>query len=810
MSDRNEASRIAQTLATAGVCTVEPSVEGAVSGFPVQAALDKNSEDSSVGVESTHYRELFEAANDAIVLLENGLIVDINPSAVRLFRESRETILGQSLLAFSAATQPDGRDSFEKLLEKTSRAAEGWSQTFDWLHRLNDKSAFYSEICLSRVQKAEGVCLLAIVRDINDRKRAEEALRLSAMQFEANLENTPHVAIQWYDETGRILYWNRASEAIYGWSVNEALGKPLGHLMFTPEQADSIVLSLMAFDDVNMALGPIEYLIRRKDESQGWVIATNFTIPMADNRHGFVCMAVDITEQKRAEALLRRQEETFRALTESSIDLIMRFDELGRVLYANPIVTNALGLAAGCVLGKTFSEMGFTNDFCRQWDEAFKEVFENGTVRRLEHGLDNGLWFDWLLMPEFDEEHRVRAVVTSARDVTERKKTEEERARFTEQLRQSTKMEAVGRLAGGVAHDFNNLLTAIKGSLNLALLDLQPGSAVDEVLRDANKAADSAARLTRQLLAFSRKQTVTPQPLDLNEVISHTEGMLSRLISAEIELKTVLAEDLCEVNADPGQVEQILINLIVNANDAMPHGGKLVIETRNVELDLAYQMAHPRTKVGRFALLMVSDTGCGMTEEVISHIFEPFFTTKPVGLGTGLGLATVYGAVRQAGGSIEVYSEVGLGTVFRIYLPCINAKRATDHVLSDENDLRGGSETILLVEDDDVLRVLSEKMLSRLGYRVLVARDGAIAIQIAKEYEGRIDMLFCDVVLPGANGKQVADAFAEIRPRTKVLLTSGYTDDVLIKYELTLPEVSFIAKPFTLRSIANKLREVLD
>jgi CheY-like chemotaxis protein len=242
----------------------------------------------------------------------------------------------------------------------------------------------------------------------------------------------------------------------------------------------------------------------------------------------------------------------------------------------------------------------------------------------------------------------------------------------------------------------------------------------------------------------------------------------------------------------------------------MPEGGKLIIETRNVELDEAYRASHPRTTVGKFALLTVSDTGCGMTEEVKNHIFEPFFTTKPVGVGTGLGLATTYGAVRQAGGSIEVYSEVGFGTTFRVYFPKLEGRGVSDVPPSEEGEFRGGNETVLLVEDDEVLRQLSEKMLVRLGYKVLVAKDGASALELARQFEEHIHLLFCDVVLPGINGKQVAEALIEIRPRTKILLTSGYTDDILIKYDLTGPKISFIPKPFTLRAIALKVRDVLD
>jgi signal transduction histidine kinase len=461
------------------------------------------------------------------------------------------------------------------------------------------------------------------------------------------------------------------------------------------------------------------------------------------------------------------------------------------------------------LVDKTLAEVGLPQELCKIWDDAIGEVFRAAEVLRIEFALPNGHWFDGLLMPEFDEQRRPRAVITTARDVTFRKRTDEERRKLTEQLQHAMKMEAVGRLAGGVAHDFNNLLTAIKGSISLALLDLEPNCAIADVLGEANKAADSAATLTRRLLAFSRKQPIEPQTINLNELISHMQQMLVRLIREDIELRTNFAEDLGSVLADQGQMEQILLNLVVNARDAMPAGGRLLLETFNIELDEEYQKMHPHTPVGRFVSLSVTDTGCGMTPEVKEHVFEPFFTTKAQGCGTGLGLATIYGAVRQAGGSIEVYSEVGVGTTFKIYLPRTDAVPERVVGTPSWGIMPGGNETVLLVEDDEVLRELTSKFLARLGYEVLTAPDGLVGLELARSYEGVIDLLLTDLVLPGINGRELSERIADLRPETKVLFTSGYTDDMIIRQEESASSFHFIGKPFALRAMANKLREVL-
>jgi two-component system cell cycle sensor histidine kinase/response regulator CckA len=388
-------------------------------------------------------------------------------------------------------------------------------------------------------------------------------------------------------------------------------------------------------------------------------------------------------------------------------------------------------------------------------------------------------------------------------DITERKQLEE-------QFHQAQKMEAVGRLAGGVAHDFNNLLTAILGSADLVLESLTPGAAEREEVGEIRKAAVRAADLTRQLLAFSRQQVIAPRVLNPNAVVADIDKLLRRLLGEDVALRTVLAPDLASVKADPSQLEQVLLNLAVNARDAMPNGGKLTIETQNVELDQEYVRGHLSAQPGSYVMLAVSDTGVGMDAATQARIFEPFFTTKERGKGTGLGLATVYGIVKQSGGWIWVYSEPGQGTTFKVYLPRVTEAAAPAAPSPEPPVSVRGSETILVVEDDEMIRNLVHKVLKANGYTVLVAGTGSDAERVAAAHAGTIHLLMTDVVLPGLNGREVAQRLGARRPGIRVLYLSGYTDDAIVHHGVLQAGVAFLQKPFPPAILGRKVREVLD
>jgi two-component system cell cycle sensor histidine kinase/response regulator CckA len=402
----------------------------------------------------------------------------------------------------------------------------------------------------------------------------------------------------------------------------------------------------------------------------------------------------------------------------------------------------------------------------------------------------------------FDSRSQPLGAVAVMHDITERKKLEE-------QFRQAQKMEAVGHLAGGIAHDFNNLLTVILGYSETLLTELSHDRHLRDMVLEVYQVGERAAMLTRQLLAFSRKQVLAPQVVDLNGIVMDLEKMLRRLIGEDIELHVAPAADLGRVFADPGQLEQVLLNLVVNARDAMPRGGQLTIETRNVELDAAYAQDHLAVQPGSYVLLAVSDTGCGMDEATRARLFEPFFTTKEPGKGTGLGLATVYGIVKQSGGDIFVYSEVGRGTTFKIYLPRVQQPLAPPGP-KGLGRMPRGDETVLLVEDEDSVRGLSRHVLLLSGYRVLEARNGDEALGISGDYAGAIDLLLTDVVMPNMGGRELADHMSRQRPTLKVLYLSGYTEDAVVRHGVLAADTAFLQKPFTPAALAQKVRDVLD
>jgi signal transduction histidine kinase/CheY-like chemotaxis protein len=469
------------------------------------------------------------------------------------------------------------------------------------------------------------------------------------------------------------------------------------------------------------------------------------------------------------------------------------------------VACNEIARTYGAAVGKTCHEsialQGIPCPFC-----LAPHLWETSSRREIEVEYLGKFW-QGIWVP-FSEDLYVHYIF----EVTERKKAEAEMIKLQTQLQQAMKMEAVGRLAGGVAHDFNNILTAIIGNLSLAQMKLPASDQTSGLLEEAKSAAERAARLTQQLLAFSRKQIIEPKVLAPNDLIAGLEPMIVRLIGEDIELRIVREDGPGSVKVDPGQFEQILVNLAVNARDAMPDGGTLAVETANIEIDRSYCIEHPEAFPGDFVRLTVDDTGCGMDEEVRKHIFEPFFTTKPVGSGTGLGLSTIYGAVQQSGGFIEVESEVGKGTRFRIYLPRVEEAtppRQEELPVPASKEFPGGTETVLLVEDEQSVRNLCASFLDQSGYRVLAASSGEEALDIAKGHKERIDLLLTDVVMPGMNGPELANRLAAIHAETKVLFTSGYTDDAIVRHGVMGDGVDFIGKPYSLSALAIKVREVI-
>lgn len=640
------------------------------------------------------------------------------------------------------------------------------------------------------------------------RREAEAALVQSKERFRAIFE-TALDAIVTINADGLITDWNPQAEAIFGWPRSAVVGRLLEGVVIPPSQRDAHRRGLAHF--LSTGEGPI--LRRRIEVSALHQDGHAFPVELAINpiRRGntweFSAHIRDLSAQRETEAALQQAETSYATLVEHTPVGIYQSTAQGRFLRVNPALVRMPGYD--------------TADDLLRLDLA-RDVYVDPTERQrlLARDLDTDREYDEV---ETKWKRRDGSVVsvqltsrvvrtadgtaelyeTVVRDVTAQRELER-------QLTASQKMEAIGRLAGGVAHDFNNLLTVITSYTELILEDLGPTHPQREDLAQVRKAAISAASLTRRLLAFSRQQVLQPVALDVNAVIADTEKILRRLIGADIDIVTALSPSLGSVKADPGQLEQVIINLAVNARDAMPSGGRLTIETANVEMDEGYLRGHPAAQPGSYVLLAVSDTGTGMDAETQAHIFEPFYTTKRPGKGTGLGLATAYGIVKQSGGFIWVYSEPDRGATFKVYLPRTKETAPRDVVRAAPPTPVRGSETILVVEDMAAVRAITQHVLQRQGYTVLQAPDGEAALLVAAKHDGRIHLLLTDVVMPNLGGRLVAERLLRVRPDLRVLYMSGYTDDSIVHHGVLDAGVAYVQKPFTPDALLRKVRDVLD
>ena len=520
----------------------------------------------------------------------------------------------------------------------------------------------------------------------------------------------------------------------------------------------------------------------------------------------------DITEQRRAAMDLQDSEERFRATFEQAAVGIAHVGVDGRFLRVNQRLCEMVGYTREEMLARTFQDITHPADLAADLENVRRilagEIQAYSMEKRYIRKDGTAAWIAMTVSLARDAEGRPRYFISVIEDLEPRRRAEEQGARLRNQLEQSQKMETIGQLAGGVAHDFNNLLTAILGFSDLILADRN--SSHRSELEEIKHAGERAAALTRQLLAFSRKQVFHLELLDLNDVAVNMETMLRRLIGEDVRLTSTLSSEIGRVKADASQIEQVLLNLAVNARDAMPGGGVLRIETSNVDVDEALAAAHAPCASGRYVVLSVTDTGCGMDVETQRRVFEPFFTTKPKGKGTGLGLATVYGIVTQSGGFVSFSSEPRKGTSFRVYLPGADepAARKSPSGLYRAVPPRG-TETILMVEDDDGVRRLGSRVLELLGYTVMCAESGRKALDLARDHKGKIDLVLTDVVMPEMSGPEVKRRLAEAGHAARVLFMSGYSDDAILNGVLEIG-VAFLQKPFTPGALGRKVREVLD
>ncbi|MGH9943980.1 MAG: PAS domain S-box protein [Pyrinomonadaceae bacterium] len=632
---------------------------------------------------------------------------------------------------------------------------------------------------------------------------------------------------QFFDDASDILYahdlagnftdFNRAGELATGYSRDEARQLNIAQLV-TPECLET---ARAAISCKVAGQGGTVYELEMVAKD-GRLIPIEVSTRLIYDDAGRPCevqgIARDISERRRTAEALRESEERYRGLFDDDLTGNFISTPDGRLLACNKAFTRTFGFASveealACSLMSIYPNAEGRRELVERVRRERKIENLESELRRVDDGkpvyaIEN-------VVGTFDERGELSELRGYVFDDTRRKLLED-------QLRQSQKIEAVGQLAGGVAHDFNNLLTTIVGNTQLALRALPESSPARRRLEQIEDAAGRAAVLTRQLLAFSRRQTLDRRRLDLNDAVADIMKMLRRVIGEDVEVRVHSAPHLCPVFADPGQIGQIVLNLAVNARDAMPGGGQLVIETRSVTLDDAYCRAHDATKPGHYALLMVSDTGKGMNAETRKHIFEPFFTTKEVGKGTGLGLSMVYGIVKQHGGQIEVYSEPGHGTTFKIYLPAFTpAVERKGHEMSltaesaalpeaVEETSGGGHETILVAEDEAPLRALAQDVLEGLGYRVILAADGAEAVETFAGRPGEIDLVMLDVVMPRMGGREAYEQITRLRPDVPTLFMTGYSTEMVQGRFIREARVPLLQKPYGLEDLAGKVRETLD
>jgi PAS domain S-box-containing protein len=634
---------------------------------------------------------------------------------------------------------------------------------------------------------------LAQVEARRQQVAGQEALRQSEQRLRLALGAGGMGSWEWDLASGRI-HWSEQLERLFGLEAGAYGG--------TYEE----FIALVHPDDRALVGASVEEALRRDSpavvyraitpDGIRWHERKSRQVRDADGRSlGMAGVTVDVTEREDAAQRLRESEERFRLIAEHAHDLIALLDVDGCYRYLSPSCEAILGHSAGSLLGSVASDLIHPDDRHDAWNWGGGELRET----RVRKADGSWLWVEVLSYEIVGQAGAQFAVI--ARDISERKRAEERRRLLEDELRQSQKMEAVGQLAGGIAHDFNNLLTVISGYTQILLRRLGRDAEGSMEIAEVAKAAHQAARLTRQLLAYSRAQPLEALPLDLNAIVTETQTMLERVIGKNIEFAVSLARDLASISADKGQIEQIVMNLAVNARDAMPGGGRLLIETGNVTL-----AGSPAP--GEYVVLSVSDTGEGMDAATTERIFEPFYTTKPRGAGTGLGLSTVYGIVKQSGGHIEVDSDPGAGSVFRLYFPQIaEAPVSFSPAPPDERSLMG-TETILLVEDEEALRRVGRAILETYGYTVLTACDGAAGLELAQEWREPIQLLMTDVLMPKMGGIELAERLSGLSAELRVLYTSGYSDVTTAPYGVA--GARYLQKPYAMEDLARTLRDLLD
>ena len=763
---------------------------------------------------------IVETTSDGIAITgTDGIIGYVNRGWEKMTGWSSEEVAGKVTprILRSGRTDPALYESLWRTI------GQGRAFSCEFVNRRKDGTLFDTESIITPLKDAAGKVtgFSGVERDITERKKAEAALRESELHLRVILEATAD-GILAVDNAGRLLKANRRFAEL--WRIPAALLESrddramLDFVLSQLVEPEAFQRKVQAL--YGSAATDLDTVVFKDGR-----IFERYSSPLLMNRvvSGRVWSFRDITESRTNEAAAAANDERVRLLLDSTAEGIYGVDLDGKCTLVNQSCLRMLGYdRAEELLGRFMHDLMHHS----QADGAplpadSCHVYQSYREGRPVHSLEEAFWrkdrtaipVELWSHPIFKEGKAIGAVATFI-DITERKRTVESLAKSETNLRQSQKMESVGRLAGGVAHDFNNILTAISGYAGFVMAGLPEGDQRRDDLQEVLAAGERAARLTRQLLAFSRKQILNPEVLDVNAAVGGIVNMLKRLIGEDIKLETQLAAQPCLVKVDAGQIEQVFLNLAVNARDAMPKGGMLTFETGIVTAAEDFSSRHPDMSRGPLVCLRVRDTGCGMTDEVKAHLFEPFFSTKEKGKGTGLGLSMVYGIIRQSGGDIEVESAPGRGTTFRIYLPQIDERKQDKGKVEGKGQgpdvVSGGNETVLLVEDEDTIRRLGARVLTANGYAVLVAADGQAALKALERHGRAVDLLITDVVMPGMSGRELAQELASKNMVRRTLFISGFTDDAIVRHGVLEPGLAFMYKPFSPDALLRRMRDVLD
>ena len=774
----------------------------------IEMALYKFKMDKKLVESEKWFSTTLKSIGDAIIATDaQGKIKLLNPLAEELTGWRQEQAIGKDSTEVFKIIDDFSREPSENPVKKVLSTGE----IFDLTNHTILISKYGNEVPIddsaAPIKDNDGNITGVVLdfRDISDRKKAEKILRNSEIKFKSIFQSS-NDAILITDFSGKIISCNQSTQKLFGYKDGEILNQPLVNLIPQNNNKENEPKKTASTGKMSLHGNVLEMKGCRKDK-------TTFPLELSlanwkTNEGSFLSYNIrDITGRKEAEKAIKQERDFVAAILDTAGVLVVVLNKNGQLVRSNKYWENLTGINREENYGQNYSDFFQSEVEILSYEENVQPMFNGKKHCKFEADLyrKNGdtKKILWNFVTLYDKTGRLEFIIGTGLDISEQRNLEA-------QFRQSQKMEAIGKLAGGIAHDFNNLLTAINGYSDLILDTLDSEDPINSDIQEIRQAGQQASDLTQQLLAFSRQQILDMKVVNLNDICRKVDRMLRRIIGENVTLITEQGDNLHTIKVDSGQIEQIILNLSINARDAMSDCGVLTIETQNIYLDAKYNQTHTSQKPGQYVMLAISDTGCGMTKEIKDRIFEPFFTTKEKGKGTGLGLSTVYGIVKQCGGFIWVYSEPNKGTTFKIYFPQSVENTEQTVNLKIQETYPYGSETILLAEDEKVVRDFSSRVLKKQGYDLLVAKNAKEALKIAADKNSNIKLLLTDVVMPDISGKELAGRLLKDHDKMKVLYMSGYTDHTIFHQGVLEKGIHFLQKPFSPSILVNKVRDVLD